>query len=68
MWQKNNVFAPEVIQPIFDLANPDHPIHQQIQNQSAQDISLLSNGQMSDSPPLNQLDDNIHDSVCIIFN
>lgn len=35
LWQKNNVFAPEVIQPLFDLANPSHPIYQ---NQgSAQD-------------------------------
>uniref|UniRef100_W8BYR7 Protein SCAF8 n=1 Tax=Ceratitis capitata TaxID=7213 RepID=W8BYR7_CERCA len=28
LWQKNNVFAPEVIQPIFDLADPNHPIYQ----------------------------------------
>lgn len=28
LWQKNNVFAPEVIQPIFDLADPSHPIYQ----------------------------------------
>lgn len=27
LWQKNNVFAPEVIQPIFDLADPNHPIY-----------------------------------------
>lgn len=27
LWQKNNVFAPDVIQPIFDLADPNHPIH-----------------------------------------
>lgn len=27
LWQKNNVFAPEVIQPIFDLADPSHPIY-----------------------------------------
>lgn len=29
LWQKNMVFAPEVIQPLFDLANPEHPLHQQ---------------------------------------
>lgn len=27
LWQKNSVFAPEVIQPLFDLANPNHPLH-----------------------------------------
>ena len=51
LWQKNNVFAPEVIQPLFDLANPDHPVHQnfmqqqqQQQNQQQGDMSTLSNG------------------------
>ncbi|CAH1721085.1 unnamed protein product [Chironomus riparius] len=49
LWQKNNVFAPEVIQPLFDLANPDHPVHQnfmqqQQQNQQQNDMSALSNG------------------------
>ncbi|KAL9697247.1 hypothetical protein quinque_000688 [Culex quinquefasciatus] len=29
LWQKNMVFAPETIQPLFDLANPEHPIHLQ---------------------------------------
>lgn len=29
LWQKNMVFAPEVIQPLFDLANPEHPLHLQ---------------------------------------
>uniref|UniRef100_A0A1A9WBX4 RRM domain-containing protein n=1 Tax=Glossina brevipalpis TaxID=37001 RepID=A0A1A9WBX4_9MUSC len=27
LWQKNNVFAPDVIQPIFDLADPNHPVY-----------------------------------------
>lgn len=36
MWQKNNVFAPEVIQPLFDLANPDHPVHQAFKQQQQQ--------------------------------
>lgn len=30
LWQKNQVFAPEVIQPLFDLANPNHPIHKEL--------------------------------------
>lgn len=29
LWQKNQVFAPEVIQPLFDLADPNHPIHRE---------------------------------------
>lgn len=29
LWQKNMVFAPETIQPLFDLANPEHPLHLQ---------------------------------------
>lgn len=38
LWQKNNVFAPEVIQPLFDLADPNHPIYQ---NQgTSQDTSV----------------------------
>jgi hypothetical protein len=40
LWQKNNVFAPEVIQPLFDLANPDHPVHQAfIQQQQQQQLN-----------------------------
>lgn len=27
LWQKNQVFAPEVVQPLFDLADPNHSIH-----------------------------------------
>lgn len=30
LWQKNNVFAPDVIQPLFDLADPNHPIYQNL--------------------------------------
>lgn len=45
LWQKNNVFAPEVIQPLFDLANPDHPVHQAfIQQQQQQNQQGDSNG------------------------
>lgn len=44
LWQKNSVFAPEVIQPLFDLANPKHPIYQ---NQNAnQDGTNISNGKL----------------------
>lgn len=27
LWQKNAVFDSEVIQPLFDLADPNHPVH-----------------------------------------
>ncbi|XP_023037676.1 SR-related and CTD-associated factor 4 isoform X2 [Drosophila willistoni] len=30
LWQKNNVFKSDVIQPIFDLADPNHPIYHQM--------------------------------------
>ncbi|XP_022221697.2 SR-related and CTD-associated factor 4 isoform X2 [Drosophila obscura] len=33
LWQKNNVFKSDVIQPIFDLADPNHPIYHQMQMQ-----------------------------------
>ncbi|CAG0901685.1 unnamed protein product, partial [Cyprideis torosa] len=33
LWQKNQIFSPEVIQPILDLVNPDHPLHQQIEEE-----------------------------------
>ncbi|XP_014233999.1 splicing factor, arginine/serine-rich 15 [Trichogramma pretiosum] len=32
LWQKNSVFPPEVIQPLFDLADPNHPIHKEQSN------------------------------------
>lgn len=41
LWQKNSVFAPEVIQPLFDLANPNHPLHQ---SQPGQPDEGASNG------------------------
>uniref|UniRef100_A0A1B6C775 RRM domain-containing protein n=1 Tax=Clastoptera arizonana TaxID=38151 RepID=A0A1B6C775_9HEMI len=30
LWQKNNVFESDVIQPLFDLADPSHPIHKEL--------------------------------------
>lgn len=56
LWQKNNVFAPDVIQPLFDLANPDHPVHVAFK-QSQQ--NELTNGMNTsrDSPPNHMQDD-----------
>ncbi|XP_052888222.1 SR-related and CTD-associated factor 8 [Anopheles moucheti] len=53
LWQKNMVFLPEVIQPLFDLANPDHPIHQQYNAQVLQEQGangLNPSGLPHDSP------------------
>ncbi|XP_022903762.2 SR-related and CTD-associated factor 4 [Onthophagus taurus] len=41
LWQKNQVFAPEVIQPLFDLADPNHPIYKEI-NQNNGTIGNIS--------------------------
>lgn len=50
LWQKNSVFAPEVIQPLFDLADPSHPIYQQTSTDTSQDLSTnISNGGLNTS-------------------
>ena len=43
LWQKNSVFQSEVIQPLFDLADPNHPIHKEQQ----MGTSATSNGSIS---------------------
>lgn len=43
LWQKNSVFQSEVIQPLFDLADPNHPIHKEQQTAA----SNTSNGSIS---------------------
>ena len=43
LWQKNSVFQSEVIQPLFDLADPNHPIHKEQQP----NVSNTSNGSLS---------------------
>lgn len=35
LWQKNNVFTSQVIQPLLDMADPNHPLHQEIQMQNS---------------------------------
>lgn len=56
LWQKNNVFAPDVIQPLFDLANPSHPIYQ---NQSSGHDSAINGmlGTMAQESPAPNLND-----------
>lgn len=38
LWQKNRIFSPEVIQPLFDLADPQNPIWEQINQNSSLDM------------------------------
>jgi len=33
LWQKNEVFTADVIQPLFDLANPNSELHRAVENQ-----------------------------------
>ena len=35
LWQKNEVFASEVIQPLFDLANPNSELSKQMEDQAS---------------------------------
>lgn len=66
LWQKNNVFAPDVIQPLFDLANPDHPVHVAFKQSQQNELTSASNGMNTshDSPgPQFQDDHQNNDSV-----
>lgn len=56
LWQKNSVFPPETIQPLFDLANPDHPLHH-VQSTEA---GGLNNSMDHDSQLMSQGDDSMH--------
>lgn len=44
LWQKNQVFAPDVIQPLFDLADPNNPIHKELAAAAAAAAAPQSNG------------------------
>jgi hypothetical protein len=55
LWQKNSVFQSEVIQPLFDLADPNHPIHKEqqtaVSNTSNGSISLILNSSTVNKTP-----------------
>ncbi|XP_023167393.2 SR-related and CTD-associated factor 4 isoform X1 [Drosophila hydei] len=55
LWQKNNVFKSDVIQPIFDLADPNHPIYHQMPPIGAGNINS-SSGPSGSSGVLNLSD------------
>ncbi|KAJ6648579.1 SR-related and CTD-associated factor 8, partial [Pseudolycoriella hygida] len=57
LWQKNSVFAPEVIQPLFDLADPSHIIYQnQPPIESSSNGINLNSSMNQESPPPNMDD------------
>lgn len=39
LWQHHKVFAAEVIQPLIDLADPDHPLHKEVEAKMVNDVS-----------------------------
>ena len=53
------MFAPDVIQPLFDLANPDHPVHVAFKQSQQNELTSMSNGMniSRDSPGQNPQDD-----------
>ncbi|XP_048485585.1 SR-related and CTD-associated factor 4 [Plutella xylostella] len=51
LWQKNNVFGPDVIQPLMDMADPNHPLHQEIQQQQNANGSSMNISNSSDNRP-----------------
>ncbi|CAG9856507.1 unnamed protein product [Phyllotreta striolata] len=56
LWQKNHVFQPEVIQPLFDLADPNNPIYKELeismQQQSANGLNANSSSIIKGSPAM----------------
>ncbi|XP_044738014.1 SR-related and CTD-associated factor 4 isoform X2 [Chrysoperla carnea] len=72
LWQKNQVFAPEVIQPLFDFVDPNHPIHREAQlaaqqanaangvNASSMLNSLNKNSPAGKTPTKSSMQDSSH--------
>ena len=56
MWQKNEVFASEVIQPLFDLANPNSELAKQMDEQAKRGLIGSSTvGDKSGKAPMLQI-------------
>ena len=49
LWQKNEVFTSDVIQPLFDLANPNSDLAKQMDDQAKRGL-LGGSGSGSDKP------------------
>ncbi|CAH1991878.1 unnamed protein product [Acanthoscelides obtectus] len=54
LWQRNQVFPPEVIQPLFDLADPNNPIYKEMnaQMQATNGLSVQNVAMAKGSPAL----------------
>lgn len=65
LWQKNNVFAPDVIQPIFDLADPNHPIYS-MQSGNAVGVSGAVSLSVTSGNPINSV--GLNDVPCTNSN
>ena len=44
LWQKNEVFTADVIQPLFDLANPSSDLHRQVEDQIKRGVDKSNSG------------------------
>lgn len=49
LWQKNEVFTPDIIHPLFDMADPNHPIHRELAEIQARNGVEISNKGLSSS-------------------
>ncbi|KAI5700018.1 hypothetical protein M8J75_012856 [Diaphorina citri] len=50
LWQKNEVFTPDIIHPLFDMADPNHPIHRELAEIQARNGVENSKGGIKPSP------------------
>ncbi|KAF5273429.1 hypothetical protein FQA39_LY07446 [Lamprigera yunnana] len=51
LWQKNQVFQPEVIQPLFDLADPNHPVYKEQANAQTNGVSMQNTSSIIKGSP-----------------
>ncbi|KAI5639490.1 RNA recognition motif domain-containing protein [Phthorimaea operculella] len=49
LWQKNSVFGADVIQPLMDMADPNHPLHAELAQQQQQQNSTANGSTLNAS-------------------
>ncbi|KAJ2951232.1 hypothetical protein O0L34_g5631 [Tuta absoluta] len=49
LWQKNSVFGADVIQPLMDMADPNHPLHAELAQQQALQNSTANGSSLNAS-------------------
>ena len=59
LWQKNTVFAPEVIQPLFDMADPGHPKYKEV----AQIVGTKSSQSASGSKFASNISEDVSNTI-----